>query len=224
MIFPTSNKRKQGSAAIPYTQCYAKTDENGKPGINVEFHLRYVAEVCRILRRQLPKILAALSKPAIPSASTHDIGKVSPGFQLKYFRDALIKQISGLSDKPSGHFITDHAHISACALWAHVHENNPFECPTVAQIAAMHHGSVLTQPLPTDSGELLGGSAWSKERKKLIEKMEAEYGTLSFHVPSLVQRDFISGMVTISDWIGSDESFFPATGLPPDIDTRVFEK
>ena len=221
MIFPISKKVTEDSTAIPYTQCYAKTDENGNPGINVESHLRYTTEVCRILRHQLPESLSALGDLAIPSASVHDIGKVSPGFQLKYFRDALIKQISNLSDKPSGHFITDHAYISACALWAHIHEDNPFQCPTVAQIAAMHHGNVRTEPLPTDSGELLGGSAWSKERKKLIKKMETEYGTLSFHVPSLVQRDFISGMVTISDWIGSDESFFPPAGLPPDIDINT---
>jgi CRISPR-associated endonuclease/helicase Cas3 len=161
--------------------------------------------------------LAILGDLAIPSTSVHDIGKVSPGFQLKYFRDALIKQISDLNDKPAGHFLTNHAHIGACALWANINKEDPFQCPTVAQIAAMHHGSVRIEPLPTDSGELLGGVAWSKERKNLIKKMETEYGTLNFHVPSLVQRDFISGMVTISDWIGSDESFFPPAGLPPNV-------
>jgi CRISPR-associated endonuclease/helicase Cas3 len=51
--------------------------------------------------------------------------------------------------------------------------------------------------------------------------METEYGSLAFDVPAVVQRDFISGMVTISDWIGSDESFFPPGGLPSDIDIKT---
>ena len=97
MIFPISKKTKGELTAIPYTKCYAKTDKNGKPGICVESHLRHTAEVCRILRQQLTENLTLLGDLAIPSASVHDIGKVSPGFQLKYFRDAIIKQISELN-------------------------------------------------------------------------------------------------------------------------------
>ncbi len=203
--------------AVPYADCHAKTDESGNPGINVESHLRHAAAVCLILGQQLPLSLDPLGKLAVPSASVHDVGKVSPGFQLKYFRDALSLKNIDLADKPAGHFVTDHAYIGACSLWSYLNPDDFSPCPTVAQIAAMHHGSVRTEPLPTDTGELLGGEAWSKERKRLIDKMQMDYGSLSFNVPSVVQRDFISGMVTISDWIGSDETFFPPEGLSADI-------
>lgn len=204
--------------SLSYKSCHAKTGKDGKPGISVEQHLQNVASVCHILKRQLPPSLHFLADAAIKSASVHDVGKVSPGFQLKYFRNALVAHLPEFADRPAGHFETDHAHVGACALWSHTGADDPFLCPVVAQIAAMHHGRVKCDPKPRDSGSALGGPAWSRERKRLIQKMEGCYGALHFTVPSNVQKDFIAGMVTISDWIGSDESFFPPTGFPGHID------
>ncbi len=207
--------------SISYRQCYAKTDENDRPGITVEQHLHNVASVCRILKRQLPLFLQHLGALSVKSASVHDVGKVSPGFQLKYFRNALVEILNCFADKLLGEFVTDHAHIGACSLWAHVGVDDPFHCPTVAQIAAMHHGLVKSDPTSVDSGSTFGGDAWSQERKMLIHEMEKQYGPLIFKVQSNVERDFIAGMVTISDWIGSDESFFPPGGSAENIDIEA---
>ncbi len=214
MLFSRSNKTPDTPRGLQHIQCHAKTDAKKRAGISVKQHLLNVASVCHILRQQLPSSLRKFGEFAEKSAAVHDVGKVSPGFQLKYFRESLIKNLPEFADKPSSFFSTDHSHIGACSLWSYASEDDPFRCPAIAQIAAMHHGSVRTAPTPDDTGILLGGKEWSQQRKLLIHEMEKRYDTLNFKVMSDTQRDFIAGMVTISDWIGSDETFFPPEGLP----------
>src|SRR3954468_22714984 len=63
-----------------HEECWAKTTEDGKPGINVRDHCLNVGCVAEAL-------LAEVLLPAPPGATTlaalHDVGKVSPGFQKK---------------------------------------------------------------------------------------------------------------------------------------------
>lgn len=221
MLFSKSKKTDAPIPSISFQQCHAKTDASDNPGISVKQHLENVVSVCRILKKQLAASLQYLGDGSIKSASVHDVGKVSPGFQLKNFRKALMNILPELAHKPFVNFETNHAHIGACSLWSHVGKDDPFHCPVVAQITAMHHGKMKCLPSHADNSPTLGGEPWSLERKRLIQVMEKQYGRLDVAVQSNVERDFIAGMVTVSDWIGSDESFFPAEGLPADIDLET---
>jgi CRISPR-associated endonuclease/helicase Cas3 len=70
--------------ALPYEQCWAKTTEDGKPGISVRDHCLNVGCVAEALLALLPLQLQKLIRPgAATLAALHDIGKVSPGFQQK---------------------------------------------------------------------------------------------------------------------------------------------
>ena len=197
--------------SVSFDKCCAKTDKNNNPGITVEQHLFIVAEVCSVLGQRRPQSLHRLILFAVYAAALHDIGKISPGFQLKYFREMVEYLVPELASISINCFCTDHSHTGACALW-HIQGDASSAPPITAQIAAMHHGSVRKDPLPTDIGEIFGGPHWSLQRRLLIEKMERQFSPPVLKPLSPTERDFAAGMVTISDWIGSDEDFFPPDG------------
>jgi CRISPR-associated endonuclease/helicase Cas3 len=99
---------------IGYKECWAKTTEEGKPGITVCDHCRNVGCVAEVLLTLLPPQLRKLIPPgAATLAALHDVGKVSPGFQVKSeawlvqnaLRDRALKE--GWSVR-----VSDHAKIS----------------------------------------------------------------------------------------------------------------
>jgi len=68
--------------SIPHENCWAKTTEDGAPGISVRDHCLNVGCVAAALIDALPAHLKQLLPPGVVTlASLHDIGKVSPGFQ-----------------------------------------------------------------------------------------------------------------------------------------------
>lgn len=69
---------------VRHEHCWAKTNENGSPGINVRNHCLNVGCVAQALLAQCPPQLKRLIPPgAATLAALHDIGKVAPGFQVK---------------------------------------------------------------------------------------------------------------------------------------------
>src|SRR6266852_1003815 len=70
--------------ALVHEHCWAKTKEDGSPGINVRNHCLNVGGVAEALLALLPPQLEELlAHGAATLASLHDVGKVSPGFQVK---------------------------------------------------------------------------------------------------------------------------------------------
>lgn len=199
-----------------FCECAAKSVDGGnRPGISVVEHCRNVAAVAQALLQHLPAPLCAqLREPAVSAAALHDVGKVSPGFQLKYFRPLVSELAPNLATQALSCFETDHARVGASAVWRHL--GNPFECPSAVQVIASHHGSIREDPVACDTKEIFGGSAWSHERAKLIEELETEYGRVASDSLAPVIRNCVAGLVTVADWLGSDETFFPACGLPTD--------
>src|SRR5690554_2554922 len=95
-MFPTithCRPIKPRLSAIPYCCCAAKTTPSGKPGTTVEDHCLYVGRVAEALVALLPESVRRLL-PAAPglAVSLHDVGKVSPGYELKYFRDSVVRE------------------------------------------------------------------------------------------------------------------------------------
>ena len=74
-----------GTDDVPrHEQCWAKTKNDRTPGISVRNHCLNVGWVAEALLALLPARLRERIPNCAPAlAALHDVGKVSPGFQLK---------------------------------------------------------------------------------------------------------------------------------------------
>src|ERR1044071_8525887 len=69
---------------LGHEHCWAKTKEDGNPGINVRDHCLNVGCVAEALLAAFPPLIKKLFPFGSPTiAALHDVGKASPGFQVK---------------------------------------------------------------------------------------------------------------------------------------------
>ena len=185
---------------LRHEECWAKTTEDGTPGIRVRDHCLNVGCVAEALLALLPPKLHKLFPPgAATLAAVHDIGKVSPGFQVKSeawlmqhaLRDRALKE--GWSVRES-----DHAKISQFTVQSLLPSS---QLHRWAAVVGAHHGRIKGERVQV-------GEPWEEERLRLAEELIGEFGPL----PDLPLGDaaiwFVAGMITIADWIGSDERHF----------------
>jgi len=106
---------KRSQPILPADACLAKTTVAGEPGTRVPEHLRSVGAVAERLTANLPQTVLAKApfSPVIP-ALLHDVGKVSPGFQLHISRDYVRSVLPELAALSPG--CTDHACTGATSL------------------------------------------------------------------------------------------------------------
>jgi CRISPR-associated endonuclease/helicase Cas3 len=181
-----------------------------------------VGRVARALASYLPSSLqAALQVEVGLTAALHDVGKVSPGFQLKYFQDHVLRILPELAAPACTDFESNHARTSEASICNRLSlgsQDDPLA--GFARIAGFHHGRRESAFL-TDTGEVFGGLVWSNERQRLIQALESEFGALAVSALPAWQLDLLAGLVCVADWIGSDESHFPPEGLPPGADVKT---
>jgi CRISPR-associated endonuclease/helicase Cas3 len=211
-------EKKKSPGPVPtirWQDCVAKTTEDGKPGIGVHEHCCNVAQIAKALVDRLPAQVVELlgSNPVVVSA-LHDVGKVSPGFQKKYFPEHIRSLCPELAEHSLSSYPTRHARISEAALNRRLGAR--FDSAPLAVVVGAHHGKRDGDP-PSDTDGTLGGSAWSNERAALVEQIIGDFGPLPGDEP-LLDLETLAGLVCVADWIGSDESFFPPAGLPSGVD------
>ncbi len=138
-------------------------------------------------------------------AALHDVGKVSPGFQKKcpvWLKNHVITahEVMGMEE--------DHAKISQKAI----QDLLPNEHRFWAAIIGGHHGR-----LKGDRVQSLcdGGVEWARERKRLVEKLTAEFGALPSQAVGMrdAQLWFNAGLIAVADWLASDERTFPPSKI-----------
>jgi hypothetical protein len=104
------NRKKGENACLPgprHEDCWAKTTKEDRPGINVRDHCLNVGCVAEALIALLPaRLKSLLPRGAATLAALHDIGKVSPGFQMKC-ADWCVRH-----PLPHGIYEQDHAKVS----------------------------------------------------------------------------------------------------------------
>lgn len=200
--------------ALSWRECVAKSADEGVPGLSVHEHSRNVAEVAKALVRELPaQVVTLLGSNPVCTAALHDIGKVSPGFQLKYFKENLRSRLPELETHAIENYCTKHACISEAALNAFL-GRGASAATALGAVVGAHHGR-RDDPGRDDYG-VYGGASWARERRGLIERLSEEFGPIA--ESNELNPNVLAGMVCVADWIGSDESFFPPVGLPSEVD------
>lgn len=191
------------TSCIPFQECRAKTCPNGSPGTSVFDHCRYAGYVAEALLALLPEPIRKLLPFETPFfVSLHDIGKVSPGFEGKYFIDLLREKAPDwVHEVINNGVTTSHAIVGARAL------QRLFELDTdhpVLRAVASHHGFMPDSLLATKDG------CWQSERAALVEALAHEFGTSSdVAVDATCDTALLAGITCVADWIASDEDFFP---------------
>lgn len=195
---------------------WAKTTHNKLPGKSVISHMRDVRETAKLLLQRHCSLISRYScnvGSLAALAGLHDVGKVSPGFQMKCA--AWLKQ-TGLEKEAKNNrwdaiYESDHAKITQYALQNYMRSlvsgSDSAQCWAV--LPAIHHGRMY---LPgSNPRKSCGGEDWDKRR---IETIKDFLGNIN--LPSLPIDDswplfwWTAGMVSVADWIGSNEDFFHA--------------
>jgi CRISPR-associated endonuclease/helicase Cas3 len=136
-------------------------------------------------------------------AAAHDIGKISPEFQAQCPAWRAGRELMGATLLQA-----DHAACTQCTLREHV----PIKW---AQIAGAHHGKIKTPNA--------GHKDWNDERKRLLSELVREFGSLPRGEASDGALFLVGGLISVADWIGSDERFFPQDVGPED-GSALFER
>jgi CRISPR-associated endonuclease/helicase Cas3 len=168
---------------------------------------------------------------AIFLAAIHDLGKACPGFQAGALlgrggrsRQQVVEVVSetlrraGLPLDTGDILNVRHAQVSYFALVDDLDVRGVpfFTALRLAEIVGGHHGMFLE---PTEMGEMdrpseaaLTNSAWIEARHNLVD-LAAEVAGIDWNRPpamtALPVIPILTGIVTVADWIASDEKLFP---------------
>jgi len=198
-----SHTDAQGKPVPCHEVCWAKTTVDNKPGISVRDHCLNVGCVAEALLELLPpQQKALLPRGVVTLAALHDIGKVSPGFQAKC--DAWRVQ-HGLQPQHVAGCETDHAKISQFTLQTILGDSLRFW----AAVAGAHHGKLKGDHIGTLTETNSAG--WTAERKRLTEELIGTFGPLPTEPRDQASYWLTAGLISVADWIGSDETLFPQT-------------
>ncbi len=143
-------------------------------------------------------------------AALHDVGKISTGFQSKC--PVWLEQ-AGLAEAARRehwrtHSESDHAKVSQYFLERAM---KPFGTHLWAVAAGVHHGRIFGRGIrEPECARIAEREAWEKaEREKLLAEMIAIFGALPAQAPLGADLWCVAGLISVADWIGSNESFFP---------------
>jgi CRISPR-associated endonuclease/helicase Cas3 len=184
-----------------HEDCWAKTTPDGQPGISVRDHCLNVGCVAEALIEQLPKSLREMLPPgAVTLAALHDIGKVSPGFQQKCA--AWVDANRGWFKAGAGY---EPRHQRVSQVFLESLRNGGLG--RWAESVGAHHGRVQG----TDPVGVRGQPAWEEARQALLRALEEEFESLPRQdARGEMEEWLLAGLITLADWLGSDETDFSA--------------
>ncbi|MEY4569611.1 MAG: hypothetical protein RLZZ398_1050 [Verrucomicrobiota bacterium] len=194
---------------LQLSDCWAKTDPtSGRPALTVRDHCLIVGAVAEAVHRLLPAACRHFSPSGtVTLAAAHDIGKLTPGFQLKAYPHWEFSDAMGQSFYEGNHAKVSQAHLGS------LHGRRPFDWVLAA---GGHHGKY-----PSSHGYLgkikEGGLDWpALLRAELLTELETVFEKLpSADIPKGPLVHWLTGFITFADWIGSDTGWFPLHASGP---------
>lgn len=155
-----------------------------------------------------PRWLAAL-------AGLHDVGKAIPGFQTKWPQGKNQVNAQGLSFED--HLLRSHRHDWASAAilkeWLPKRTGADFFwCNQVAEAVGAHHGYPLLQKEMDNGLPRHDDRAWQQTRQALLDTywdVLCPEGDSTIDELVLPAINWLAGLTSIADWIGSNTEWFP---------------
>jgi CRISPR-associated endonuclease/helicase Cas3 len=205
---------------LPIISFWAKTLLDGRPGISVRDHCLNVGCVAEALIAALPPaVRALLPAGAVTLAALHDVGKITIGFQAKCPHWLTQERLPKFSLGEVALSVTDHALVSQVFLQK-ISNSGPDRLWAVA--VGAHHGRPKGKSARLNSPEPL--KEWAEEnRLSVMKELLGVFGPLPTTppaerlVPYYSDLWLLAGLISIADWIGSNETWFsPEHGLRPD--------
>jgi len=200
-----------------WAKTYLNAQGHEVPGISVLDHCVNVGWVANSLVEGLPipvrNLLPGDNGQSAPLlAALHDIGKITLGFQSKCPRWPFPEALGERAKREAAHSVSDHAHLSQVFLQDRLRQDN---AQLWAAAIGAHHGRPkgrIARP-----PEFEACSDWAEGfRQRVADQLISTFGPLPNRGPNSVfgraHSDLwlLAGLVTVADWIGSNESFFPA--------------
>lgn len=197
---------------------WAKTSPEGITYHPLLFHMLDVAAVAKqvwdyvftdALKRRLSSALGGeADKLLVFLAGAHDIGKAIPAFQKRaqHWRSGTLR--TSPNDKDVHHW-----KVSARALSGFLGEGDLSKI--LGQIVGGHHGVFpRSDELICLGQDSLGDKQWESARSRLLEEFARTIGFDRSEVQvSEVSDPFVvpvlSGCISVVDWVGSNQDFFP---------------
>lgn len=212
LIGPTNTTKPAiRQKALSSKECLAKTykDHNGMShaGRSVFDHCYIVGSVAKALIRRMPSWLQDSLFPAGSEliAAAHDIGKISPTFQEKIYRaiGTPNNSLSGLETANPEIEKNWGGHAGVSQLTAEKCQVGKY----IPEILGQHHGYSPTVAVYQATAPIFGGDNWQERREELICDLKQYLACEWPQVDNETQARVLSGLTTVSDWIGSSSPF-----------------
>ena len=212
---------------MQHSDFWAKTCSDGTPGIDVRGHCYNVAYVAFELAKRFAGTLKQLGiTPELVAflAGTHDCGKISFSFQ-KLCPEWMKKQNLTFTGKAVPHSITSRDALIRFLLRKGV--ATPESAVLWASVIGAHHGRLAQLPGVSSRGPKVndrgrGEPDWEMWRQDLLEDL-----AIAFNIQQLPEVDdeeaslwYLGGLISLADWIASDESFFPVEKALPEEEAK----
>ncbi|MDD2661107.1 MAG: CRISPR-associated helicase Cas3' [Methylococcales bacterium] len=194
---------------------WAKTDENGNPGLSVFEHCRHVGWVASALVESGKLIPADLSPMAAAIiAAIHDVGKWSPDFLHKCMvwleQQGLRLEAERYAWKS---YDQRHEAISqfSIKLLLQLRSFSSSEATAWSMVAGAHHGRMHRSEKLDKNNLAQYVDSWEETRSGIITALEQEFTV----IPQIgldksnAMTFWLMGLTSVADWIGSDEHYFP---------------